>query len=170
MTRQTARLNLLLLAFMLVVISLTSCPSSEEPQTPRDAFMATLARVEARDYKSEWRFMTDRLKHEWGTQVNARKQDIRAQPGNRAAQDQMLMQLFELNADEYLKADPRLLHARYLEVNRQSILRYEVLRDARIEDGVAELPVQLLKGDQPTNFRYVLVDGQWLLDEGIRGR
>ncbi len=170
MKKRTTRLNLLLAGLTLVFISLSGCPAADEPKTPRDAFLATLARIEARDFKSEWRFMSDRLQHQWGTQIDERKREIRADPGNRSAQDKMLMQQFEFNADEFLKADPRLLHARYLEVNRQRILRFEVLRDARIEGDTAELPVRLLADDQPTVFRYVLVDGRWLLDEGMKGR
>jgi hypothetical protein len=170
MTRKSARLSLGLLMLALVVTSLPGCPEPEEKQTPRDAFLASQARIEARDFESEWRFMSPAAQQGWGDQINKLKQHIRADPGNRSAQDTMLMEQYEFNADEFLAADPRLLHARYLEVNRQKLLRFEVLGEARIEGDTAELPVRLLKDEQPTVFRYVLRDGRWLLDEGMRGR
>ena len=161
---------LLAVLLSVLVVTLVGCPGKAVPETPKDAFLASQARVEARDFEGEWGYMTEGLQNEWGSDINKLKMQIRADPGNRPAQDKILMQQYELNTEEFLKADPRLLHARYLEVNRQNIVRFEVLDEARIEGDSAELRVRLLKDDEPTVFRYVRVNGRWLLDEGMRGR
>jgi hypothetical protein len=170
MTRPNARLGLSAIFVTLVVLPLAGCPEPERAQTPSDAFLATVERVEARDFEGEWRWMTPGLQNQWGREIDEMKRQIRSDPGNRQAFDLMLDQQYELNAGEFLETDPRVLHARFLEVNRQQILRYEVAGEARIDGDTALLPVRMLKDEEPTEFRYLRVDGRWLLDEGKRSR
>jgi hypothetical protein len=159
-----------IVAIVLSVLTIAYCAGKDDEETPRAAFLATQQRIENRDYESEWNYMTDHLRNTWIKGINNLKAAVRGDPGNREAHDKFLQQQYELSAAEFLKADPRFLHARFLEVNRRDIVRYEVLEDARIEGKTATLKVRLLKDDRPTEFRYVLVDGRWLLDEGMKGR
>ena len=164
-------LPLLGLGMAVLLVTAVGCPGSDHgPQTPRDAFLATLARVEARDFESEWGWMSKNLQMQWGRQNEEIKARIRADEGNRPAFDKLLLAQFELDASQFLKGDPRFLHARFLEVNRQQILRYRMTGEARIEGDVAYLPVRMLKDEPSSEFRYVRVDGRWLLDEGKHGR
>ena len=172
MKRLAAILPLLVLVMAAVLITAVGCPGGDETrtQTPADAFRASQQRVEERDFKSEWNWMTKRLQMSFAQENDKLKAAIRADPGNRKVFDDMLMELYEVDAAQFIEADPRDLHARFLAIHRQEMLRYEVLGEARIEGEAAYLPVKLLKDDQPAEFRYVLEDGRWLLDEGIRGR
>ena len=170
MKRLAAFLPLLVIVMAALLITAAGCPAPDEQKTPADAFRAAQKRVEERDFKSEWNWMTKRLQMTFAQENDKLKAAVRADPGNREAFDGMLRELYEIDVAQFLEADPRNLHARYLEIHRQEMLRYQVLGDARIEGDVAYLPVKLLKDDQPTEFRYVLEGGRWLLDEGIRGR
>ncbi len=171
MKKLASFLPLLVVVVAVLLFTTVGCPSSgERSQTPGEAFLATLARIENRDFKSEWEWMSKNLQTQWARENDDLKAKIRADPGNRQVFDQMLKAQYELDASQFLEGDPRFLHARFLEINRQQILRYQVMGEARIEGDVAYLPVRMLKGEQTSEFRYVLVNGRWLLDEGKRSR
>jgi hypothetical protein len=159
----------ILIVLTLVLVAVTGCPS-KGPKTPEAAFQATLDAVEARDFRSEWRRMSGRLRTEWARGIDVLKRSVEADPSTREACAQMIRKQYDTTLDEFLATDPRDLHARYLEVNRQQILKFSMAGEVRIEGERAFVPVRLLDDDRPVDFVYVLKGGKWLLDQGIKDR